>query len=975
MPDDRSTSRLLPRIALPAAAAAPLAMLSAVLASSGSPRWRRLSGAAGLVLAAGVGGAAPWLAARGAVERRRREADVAFDLARTINASLDLDSVLRRVVEAVRTLTGCDGARIAILDPARDVMVLRYSAGASTAMRPAFAIERGRGIGGLAWQTAAPVRTGDVRTDPRFRHGARDEVAAGHPVSCLVVPIRIGDRVEGLVYADYVERRPLRGEEEATLLRLAEHAAIAIRNATLLERAHAAGAGAAAEAAQQRSALLAEAGAILASSLDHDATLASVADLVVRRLGDWCAFDLLEEDGSVRRLALAHADPARIADAALLRRPLPPSDDARLGVRRVLRTGRAELTVAVTEAMLRAAAVDDEDLAVLRRLGLVSGMVVPMQVRGASVGVLSIFSADSGRRYGPDDLALAEDLARRAALAVDNARLHRKSEARRRVAEAMAEIGQALNRRLDPDAVARRIADSLRTLLGTSSAVVYRLDADSGEAIAMAVAGDVGPAFTGSFRLPPGVGTIGLALTERRPVVTTNLLVDPRIALPPPVRRRVEEAPHRAVLAVPLIVENRPIGALMVGDHAGRVFDEDAIGLAQAFASQAAVALKNAQLFHEAHAASRAKDEFLAVLSHELRTPLTAILGWVRTLRGGVVDAERTARGLETIERNTRLQKQLIDDLLDVSRIISDKLQLDVRAVDPAAVVEESVEPFQREAAQRGIDLAVEVDAAVGRILADRGRLQQVVVNLVSNALKFTPGGGRVRVGLGAQGRQVVLRVEDTGEGIAPAALPHIFEHFRQGDSTVTRGHGGLGLGLAIVRHLVELHGGTVGAESEGAGRGAAFTVRLPLARPPEPAAAQRPSRRPHDGARLDGLRVLVVDDHEDSRHLLRLVLEDAGAAVQLAASAADALDALARAEVDVLVSDLSMPGADGHDLVREVRGRRPELPAIALSAYASAADRERALNAGFDAHAAKPIDPAELVELVSRTAGRPAGR
>jgi signal transduction histidine kinase/ActR/RegA family two-component response regulator len=957
-------------------AVTPLALLSMLVLWAAPQPWLRACGGAGLGLAGAlVVVAVSRGAPRGAAERRRREAEVAVDLARTINGSLDLDTVLQRVVESVRTLTGCDGARIALVDAARDVMVLRYSTGAPTVMQPGFAIERGKGIGGLAWALNAPVRTDDIATDPRLQAHYRDIIAADRLVACLVVPIRIGDRIEGLVYANNVTRRPFTEDDESTLLRLAEHAAVAIRNATLLEQARAA--RDVAETARQRSAFLAEAGGIVASSLDYDTTLGAIAELAVRRLADWCAVDLVEEDGGIRRLALAHADPRRAGDAAVLRRAYPPVRDALLGVARVLRTGRADLAPQITDEMLRGAAWDDAHLAVLRRLGLVSGMVVPLNARGTILGALSLFSAESGRVYGADDLALAEDLARRAALAVDNARLYGTSEARRRQAEAMMEIGQALNRRLDPDAVARRIADSVRSLLGTSSAVVYRTLPDTGEAVALAVAGDLGPGFTGTFRLPADVGTIGLALRERRPVVTPDLLADERIMLPPAVRAAVDRAPHRAVLAVPLMVEHRPIGALMVGDRAGRVFDGEAIRLGQAFADQAAVALQNAQLYHDARAANRAKDEFLAVLSHELRTPLTAILGWARILRAGAADAERTARGLETIERNTRLQKQLIDDLLDVSRIISGKLQLDLRAVDLAALVEESVEPLQREAVSRGIALTVHLDRSVGRVFADAGRLQQVVVNLVSNALKFTPRGGRVDVELQGTGSEVVVRVDDTGQGIAAAALPHIFDHFRQADSTVTRGHGGLGLGLAIVRHLVELHGGTVQALSAGPGSGASFVVRLPLLRASELAVKRAPARVADEALRLGGRRVLVVDDHADSRELIRLVLHQAGADVHLAASAGEALAVLDTTDLDLVISDLSMPEADGYELIRRMR-QRPGgtgLPAIALSAYASAADRQRALEAGFDAHAAKPIDPVELIDLVSQVAARAAAR
>jgi signal transduction histidine kinase/ActR/RegA family two-component response regulator len=386
----------------------------------------------------------------------------------------------------------------------------------------------------------------------------------------------------------------------------------------------------------------------------------------------------------------------------------------------------------------------------------------------------------------------------------------------------------------------------------------------------------------------------------------------------------------------------------------------------------------------EAEAVNRAKDVFLATLSHELRTPLTAILGWVRILHDqNNVDAEMSQHGLDVIERNAEAQHQLIRDLLDVSRIISGKLQLDVRQIRLAPVVEAALDSVRQAAEAKSIRLGAEYGDGADLVTGDPDRLQQVIWNLLSNAIKFTPKGGSVGVRVGRHGSDVRVSVSDTGQGISPEFLPHVFERFRQQDGSTTREHGGLGLGLAIVRHLVEQHGGRVSAESDGERRGATFSFDLPIAAVKTPAgeAEGRPdSQRPPAGAAsaLGGVRVLVVDDNADARELLALVLGRAGAEVERAASAEAALEMLQQAEVDVLVSDIGMPTEDGYALIGRVRsltdGRARRPPAVALTAYASEEDRRRALAAGFDAHVAKPVEPAELVSVIAGLVASPRG-
>jgi len=380
-------------------------------------------------------------------------------------------------------------------------------------------------------------------------------------------------------------------------------------------------------------------------------------------------------------------------------------------------------------------------------------------------------------------------------------------------------------------------------------------------------------------------------------------------------------------------------------------------------------------------AANRAKDEFLATLSHELRTPLNAILGWARMLRLGQVSVGRRVQALAVIERNARALAQLVEDLLDVSRIITGKLRLDRSMVSLNTVTEHAVATVRPAADAKGVTLEWSADPLVGIIHAAGDRLQQVVWNLLSNAVKFTPSGGRVELITRRHEDEVEIAVRDTGVGIAPGFLPHVFERFRQADSTTTRTHSGVGLGLAIVRHLVELHGGTIEAASEGEGRGATFTVKLPARRvgssepvlESSPAGWTRSDAMP--GRRLDGVRVLVVDDEQDARELAQHVLEHEGASVQTAASVEEAMMAVERVPFDVLVADLAMPGNDGFALVRRLRAEGSAqargLPVIAVTASARQADRDRVMTEGFQGFLGKPLDPEGLADVVAVAAGR----
>ena len=379
----------------------------------------------------------------------------------------------------------------------------------------------------------------------------------------------------------------------------------------------------------------------------------------------------------------------------------------------------------------------------------------------------------------------------------------------------------------------------------------------------------------------------------------------------------------------------------------------------------------------ELREANRLKDQFMAMLSHELRSPLGAIRMWASLLRSGKLDAERTARAIEAIERSAITQGQLVEDLLDVSRITAGKLVLDARPIDLAAVAEAAVDAVRTDAEAKQVRLEQVFELGEGRIQGDPARLQQVVWNLLANAVKFSPRGGRVLLRLARADGQAIISVRDEGEGTAAEFLPHIFEPFRQADGTSTRAYGGLGLGLAIVHDVVELHRGTIEVESKGKGQGATFTVKLPLVGAPSEAArgvARQPALPREEfrpGPSLQGVRVLLVDDDAGARESVTAVLEQSGASVRAVESAAEAVETLEREPPDVLLSDIAMPGLDGYALLGQARARLQgaQLPAAALTAYAGATDRTRALAAGFQAHLAKPVDPAELVAVVAQLA------
>jgi signal transduction histidine kinase/ActR/RegA family two-component response regulator len=766
------------------------------------------------------------------IERRRAEEDLLLserrlkqqtEVVETINrigqllsAELDQQKLVQAVTDAATELTGAQfGSFFYNVTGDRGASYMLYTlSGVPREHFAQFPMPRATDMFGPTFRGEGTIRLDDVKQDPRYgKNSPYYGMPPGHlPVtSYLAVPVvsREGEVLGGLFFG-HPRASMFTERHERIVEGLAAQTAIAMDNSRLYEAARRARAQA--EDNESHYKFLAEASNLLASSLDYEVTLASVAHLAVPALADWCVVDIVEENHSIKRVAIAHRDPQMIELAHELQRRYPPDTARSEPLAAAIETGRPHLMTDVSDSMLVELARDSFHLDIIRSLGLKSFIVVPMVARNRTLGAISFILAEIDRRYTEQDLAFFQDLAGRAAVAVDNAKL-----------------------------------------------------------------------------------------------------------------------------------------------------------------------------YGEAQEANRAKDEFLATVSHELRTPLNAIMGWARMLRTGQLDEESLAHAYETIERNSKAQAQLINDILDVSRIISGKLRLEVLPVELDQLIRGAVESLRPAADARGVGVRMLMDWSAGPVAGDAERLQQVVWNLLSNAIKFTPEGGQVEVRMERVNSHVEIAVSDTGRGVSPEFLPHVFERFRQADSSTTRQHGGLGLGLAIVRHLVELHGGTVRAESPGEDRGATFTVRLPVmpgcvrqAGADEMRSGDEPDLTVECLPHLDGLKILIVDDEEDTRELLKAMLSPCGAEVKAAQSATEALDEVRRWRPDVVVSDIEMPGEDGYTLIRKVRALAPEeggrVPAIALTAYARSEDRIRALVSGYQMHVPKPVEMTELALAIASLAGRTGG-
>jgi PAS domain S-box-containing protein len=562
----------------------------------------------------------------------------------------------------------------------------------------------------------------------------------------------------------------------------------------------------------------------------------------------------------------------------------------------------------------------------------------------------------------------------------ERVRLEAIARAQSAIAEKIGEIGATLSSTLDRDAIAQKVTDAATELTDAEfGAFFYNVnDPESGEAFMLYTLSGVPKEAFANFPTPSGTALFGPTFRGEGIVRIDDVTRDPRYGRNPPYYGKPEgHPPVTSYLAVPVKSSAGDVlGALFFGHSRAGVFTERHEQLVAGIASWASVALQNAHLYIEARDANRMKDEFLAVLSHELRTPLNAIVGYSRLLRGGILTGEKANRGLETLERNASSLTRIVEDVLEVSRIITGKIRLDVQTVELPLIVHNAIATVQPAADAKGVRLQTIVDTRVSPVAGDPDRLQQVVWNLLSNAVKFTPRGGRVQVRLERVNSHVDIVVSDTGIGIKREFLPHVFERFHQAEAGTTRKTGGLGLGLAIVRHLVELHGGTVEATSPGEGQGSTFRIGLPVMI--VHAEEHRP-RRQHPQAEtieplteladLHGIRVVAVDDEPDALSLLRIVLEAAGAEVETVSRPGAAIERIGAVRPHALVIDIGMPDVDGFELIERIRASEDvavrSVPAAALTAFARSEDRTKALRSGFELHLSKPVDPAELVASI----------
>ena len=889
----------------------------------------------------------------------RRDAAALSAVGQALVQSLDTESVGRHIAEGIRVLLGGTVSVLWELEHASNRLVAVATSGSGSPFPPGTRIPQDEALAGFAVREGRPVSTSNILTDPRLTLTPETRALveqSGHG-SVLAVPLTIGGRVTGVLAVGDVTGRAFGAEEIRRLQDFANQAAIALEKARLfaLETSR-----------REQLEALANVQRDLSAELDLDRLLGLIVERA-GRLFDGAGFAYLfdEENQSLGARVWGRAEPESEA-------PFPAEGGM----------------VASCAGARRGLLVNDYPdspfaLPAVVHLGVRHAMAQPLVSRDRLLGVL-VVARRVDAPFRPEDFAAFEGLAVQAAVALDNAILFVEAGRQRREAEVLAELARSISTAQDVSTVLQRVVDGAKELCRCDLTSVALRETESGAIVMRNRAGEYRGAQE-RFVVEPGRGAGGLVLESGRPFRSDNMADDPRI------RRAyahvIEPEGLVTTLVVPIMVEGRVEGLLYVHRRTPKPFNDRTETVLRQLAEYAAIAIHNMrmlahehQMRAEAESASRTKDEFLATLSHELRSPLQPLLNWAYLLRSPNLDPASAERALDAIERSTKTLGQLIEDLLDVSRIVTGKLRLQARPVRLPGVVRAAMEAVEPAALAKSVTLEARIEADLPAVMGDPDRLQQVLWNLLSNGIKFTPKGGRVTVTVAGRNSEVTLTVADTGAGIKREFLPHVFERFRQAESSTNRAYGGLGLGLAIVRHLVELHGGSVAVQSEGEGEGATFSVRLPVAvatRTAEHAPAAVSTDGPV-GQSLSGLRLLIVDDEADAREVMRFMLERGGAQVRTADSAAQALDAIREERPDLLISDIGMPVEDGYVLARRLRameeglGRR--LPAIALTAYASEEDTRRALAAGFDAHLSKPVDPARLIDIAAGLAGSRRG-
>lgn len=694
--------------------------------------------------------------------------------------------------------------------------------------------------------------------------------------------------------------------------------------------------------------LLAESSEILASSLDYETTLRSVAELAVPRLADWCTVDIINAEGRVDRLAVANVDPEKVKWSYELEKKYPPDWDAPTGVPNVIRTGKSEFYPHIPRELLVAGARDEEHMRIIDEIGFTSAMIVPLVAREFVVGAMTFVSAESGRNYTEEDLALAEDIGRRAGIAIDNAWLYRKAQ------EELEE-----RKRAEEDV---RISETRFRALVEQSPLSIQIYSKEG------------------YCLQANTAWEELFDTPRKSLEGYNILEDQQ-AVDRGMRPYIDRAFRGESVTIPPsyydpAANGRKGRARWLRSFMYPIKQEDDVREVALILEDVTDRLEFEEALRKAkdaaEAANQAKDKFLAILSHELRTPLTPVLTTVQILEMDENFPAEYREWLDIIHRNVELEARLIDDLLDLTRIAKGKLKLNREKIDVHRLIEHVIEIYNGEIESKQLKVTSELKATRSIVNGDPARLQQVLWNLVKNAVKFTPNGGTIVVRTSDRGETLHVEVEDSGIGIDHAVLPRIFDAFEQGEQTVTRHFGGLGLGLAISKNLVELHGGKISAKSHGRNRGSIFSIDLPTSSgdgsQSEPLHLVQPQSMSSNGK----TSILLVDDHIDTSLALKLLLERRGFDVKTANTVESGLEAIRKRRAigenfDIIISDIGLPDGSGLDLISQLRRQDPSIKAIALSGFGTDDDIRRSREAGFKEHLTKPFSFQKLEEVVRR--------
>jgi len=888
-------------------------------------------------------------------ERRRQEAEVLAELARAVNASLDLDTVLQRVAEGAKELCGSDLAQIALRDPGSGALAVRYVVGTRYQGYDDIRIEAGKGLGGLVLLTGRPIRTDYYAEDPRLTKDYLGVIREEGIIAEVVVPIRREDRVEGLLYVANRSPRPFTDRDEAILLRLADHAAIAIENARLYAEAS--------RSAVEHQALVEVAG-LVGSTLKADRVL----DVIVERAGA-----LLQ----VRAAGIFTVDSQ--SHRLIYKRGLGLSREFLDSLQVLVGEGTSGKAFQHRAPAWSSDPLNDPAITLgestrdlVTREGYRAVLSVPILIKDTPYGVLAVYWWEP---HSPtvSEVRLLSALAGQAAVALENAGLFEEAQRRRMTAERLAEVGHLLSQSLDATEVGQRIVDSIRGLLGALSAFLFRVEPGAGDWTVVATSGEVGPGFQRGMVYPREVGATGLALRECRTVVTADVFNDPHITFTPEARAYVEQAGHRAVLALPLLIQDRAIGALSVADRAGRVFTEEEIRLAQAFASQAATALENSRLYGELRQALgqletsqqqivqterlRALGEMAGGVAHDFNNTLSVILGRVQLLLSATQDPE-IRRKLEVIAKAAVDGAQTVRRIQEFTRM---RRARPFQAVDLNRVIEEVVEVtrarWKDEAQASGISYDVQVETTpVLPVIGDSSELREALTNIMFNALDAMPKGGRVNFKTGVEQERVFCVVADTGVGMTEDIRQRIFEPF-----FTTKGEKGTGLGLSVVYGIITRHGGAIEVRSQ-VGQGSAFTIRLPVAREIPEVPETVPSPQPHRNA-----KILIIDDEEEVREVLGDLLAGQGHAV---AACGDGESGLARVQeepFDLVITDLAMPGLSGWQVASLVKLRNPSTPVALVTGFSDRIAPEEARAKGVDFVMAKPFQLDDITAVVAQ--------